>query len=96
MAKSAFMDGFLLILSHYEGTLQARPEEPLNSINKDMCGAKLLPTTISVYPMDCECFCHLMKTYVALTNPALTAHPPPTLSHLPTLKHATCALILLL
>ena len=36
--------------------------EPMNSINKNICGAKLLPTTISAYPMDCVCFCHLLKT----------------------------------
>ena len=25
-------------------------------------GAKLLPKTVSAYPMDCACFCHLLKT----------------------------------
>ena len=30
--------------------------EPLRGINKDACGAKLLPTTVSAYPVGCVCF----------------------------------------
>ena len=29
-----------------------KPVEPVNGFNKDMFGAKLLPTTVSVYPVD--------------------------------------------
>ena len=36
--------------------------EPVNGINKDMCGAKLLSTTVSAYPVDCVRFCDLLKT----------------------------------
>ena len=28
------------------------PLEPVNGINKDMSGTRLLPTTVSTYPMD--------------------------------------------
>ena len=47
------------------------------------CGAKLLPMTVLAYPVDCICFCHLLK---AITNACmcpngqynlpLAAHPP--------------------
>ena len=30
------------------------PDRPVNGINKDVSGAKLLPTTVSVYPVDCN------------------------------------------
>ena len=59
------------------------PAEPKNSINKDMCGAKLLLTNVSAYPVDCVCFCDLLKTqHCCLSsngryNPPLAAHPPP-------------------
>ena len=59
------------------------PEEPVNDINKYMRGAKLLPTTIPAYPVDCVCFCDLLKTqHCCLSsngryNPPLAAHPPP-------------------
>ena len=36
------------------------PTIPLDGINKDVSGAKLLLTTISGYPMDCACFCPFM------------------------------------
>ena len=35
------------------------PVEPVYGINKDMCGTKLCPVTVSAYPVDCDCFCHL-------------------------------------
>ena len=35
------------------------PVEPVNGINKDVRGAKLQPTTVSAYPVDCDCLCHL-------------------------------------
>ena len=40
--------------------------ESVSSINKDMCGAKLLPATVSTYPVDCVCFCHLRIEDTAL------------------------------
>ena len=38
------------------------PVWPLDDINKDVSGAKLLLTAISVYPVDCACFCPILKT----------------------------------
>ena len=35
---------------------------PVNGINKDVSGARMLPTTVSTYPMDWVCFRHLLKT----------------------------------
>ena len=34
---------------------------PVNG-NKDVSGTRLLPMTVSTYPMDWICFCHLLKT----------------------------------
>ena len=34
----------------------------VNGINKDVSGAKLLPTTVSTCPVDWVSFCHLLKT----------------------------------
>ena len=36
--------------------------EPVNGINKDVSSARLLPTTVSTYPVDWVYFCHLLKT----------------------------------
>ena len=33
---------------------------PVNSIIKDVSGAKLLPMTVLAYPMNCVCFCHIL------------------------------------
>ena len=57
----------------------------VNSINKEMCGAKLLPATVSAYPVDCVCFNDSLKTqhcylsYNGRYNPSPVAypHPPP-------------------
>ena len=38
------------------------PVRPLDGINKDVGGTKLLLTTTSVYPVDCACICPLLKT----------------------------------
>ena len=38
------------------------PVWPLDGINKDVAGAKLLLRTTSVYPVDCTCICPLLKT----------------------------------
>ena len=58
---------------------------PVIGINKDVSGARLLPTTVSTYPEDWVCFCHVLKTrYCCLCpnrrhNPATATHlPPPT------------------
>ena len=69
------------------------PVKPVSGINKDVCGAKLLPTTASAHPVDCVCFCHLLKTdHCCLCqneryNPTPAAHPLHP-SH-PLLTHAT-------
>ena len=57
--------------------------EPVIGINKDVSGAWLLPMTISTYPVDWVCFCHLLKTQHCCLcpngryNPPLATHPPP-------------------
>ena len=58
------------------------PVRPLDGINKDVCGAKLLLTTTSVYPVDCTCICPLLKTQHhclcpnGRCNPLSASHPP--------------------
>ena len=60
------------------------PVRPLDGINKDVGGAKLLLTTTSVYPVDCTCICSLLKTQHhclypnGRCNPPWASHPPPT------------------
>ena len=55
---------------------------PLDGINKDVGGAKLLVTTTSVYPVDCACICPLLKTQHHCLcpnrrcNQPLASHPP--------------------
>ena len=57
--------------------------EPVNGINKDVCGAKLQPMTVSAYPVDCDCLCHLLNTHYCclclnrMLNQPAAAHPPP-------------------
>ena len=56
---------------------------PVNGINEDVSGARLLPTTVSTYPVDWVCFCHLLKTQHCCLCPSgsfnlpSAAHPPP-------------------
>ena len=64
------------------------PVRPLDGINKDVGGAKLLLTTTSVYPVDCTCICPLLKTQHhclcpnGRSNPPSASHPPlPPPSH---------------
>ena len=38
------------------------PVELVNGINKDVCGAKLYPTAVLAYAVDCDCLCHLLNT----------------------------------
>ena len=58
------------------------PVGPLDGINKDVGGAKLLLTTTSVYPVDCACFCPLLNTQHhclcpnGRCNPPSASHPP--------------------
>ena len=71
------------------------PERPLDGINKDLGGAKLLLTTTSIYRVDCACVCPLLKTQHhclcpnGRCNPPLASHPlpPPTTRHLPPTHH---------
>ena len=57
--------------------------EPVNGINKDVSGTRLLPMTVSTYPVDWICFCHLLKTLHCCLCPSgrynlpLATHPPP-------------------
>ena len=58
------------------------PVEPLNGINKDVCGAKLQPTTVLAYPVDCDCLYHLLVTHHCCMCPNGSLNPP-SASHLP-------------
>ena len=49
---------------------------PVNGINKDICGAKLLLTTISAYPVDYVCFCDLLKALHCLSSNERYNLPP--------------------
>ena len=63
------------------------PVRPLDGINKDVSGAKLLLMTTSVYHVDCACFCPLLKTQHHCLCPngrcnlPLASHPPPYTCH---------------
>ena len=64
------------------------PVRPLDGINKDVGGAKLLLTVSSVYPVDCACICPLLKTQHhclcpnGKCNRPSASHPPlPPPSH---------------
>ena len=48
--------------------LHYRDVRPLDGINKDVGGAKLLLTTTSVYLVDCACICSVLKTLTALLS----------------------------
>ena len=52
------------------------PVRPLDGINKDVGGAKLLPTPTSVYPVDCTCICPLLKTQHHCLCPNGRCNPP--------------------
>ena len=83
MAKCAFTAGFLPTLSTHEG---AGPVELLGGINKDMCGPKLLPTTVLACGVNFIHFCDLVKNNTAVcvlvegTTHLLTAYPLTLLS----------------
>ena len=51
--------------------------EPVSSIDKDVCSAKLLPTTVQEHPMDCVCFCHLLKIQHCCMCPSGRYNLPP-------------------
>ena len=57
------------------------PVRPLDGINKDVGGAKLLLTTTSVYSVDCACICPLLKTQHHCLCPNGRCNPP-SASHL--------------
>ena len=40
---------------------------PVNGINKDVSGTRLLPTTVSTYPMDLSLFLSLIKDTALLS-----------------------------
>ena len=56
---------------------------PVNGINRDVSGTRLLPMTVSTYPMDWVCFYHLLKTQHCCLSPSgkynlpSATHPPP-------------------
>ena len=70
------------------------PVRPLDGINKDVGGAKLLLTPTSVYPVDCTYICPLLKTQHhclcpnGRCNPPSASHLPPTLTTPHPLIHA--------
>ena len=59
--------------------------EPVNDINKCVCGVRLQPTTVSTYPVDWDCVtywthsiavCVLMEAFTHLWLPTFpTTHP---------------------
>lgn len=61
----------------------SRPVLPLGGTNREPCGSKPLPTTVSAYPVDCVCFCGILKTQDCCLcpngrfSPPPAAHPPP-------------------
>ena len=61
------------------------PVRPLDGINKDVGGAKLLLTTTSIYPVDCTCICPFLKAQHhclcpnGRCNPPSASYPPPSL-----------------
>ena len=55
---------------------------PVNGINKDVSGARLLPKTVSTYPVDWVCFCHLLKTQHCCLCPNGRYNQPPAIHHL--------------
>ena len=57
--------------------------QPMNSINKDVCGTKLLPATVLTYPVDCVCFCHLLETQHYCLCPNGKYLPTPHICSLP-------------
>ena len=89
MAKSTFTEGFFADPVKPQ-RCTTEPVRPLDGINKDVGGAKLLLTTTSVYPVDCTCICLLLKTQQhclcpnGRCNPPSASHPlPPPLTPLP-------------
>ena len=56
--------------------------QPVNGINKDVSGTRLLPTTVSTYPVDWACSGHLLCPNGRYNQPLAThlhTHPtPPT------------------
>ena len=48
------------------------PVRPLDGINKDVCGAKLHPMAVFAYPVDCDCWCHLLDTHCCCMSPGGT------------------------
>ena len=73
----------------------AEPVEPLNGINEDVGGAKLLLTTTSACPVDCACFWPLQTQHYCLCPNGsfdlhFASHPPPApLPPTHSLIHAT-------
>ena len=71
------------------------PVRPLDGINNDLGGAKLLLMTTSVYPVDCTCICLLLKTQHhclcpnGRCNPPSASHPPPPSPSHPPLPPST-------
>ena len=51
--------------------------KPVNGINKDVRGARLLPTAVLTYPVDWVCFCYLLKTQHCCLYPNVEYNPTP-------------------
>ena len=62
------------------------PVKPLDNTNKDVRGGKLQLMTITVCPVDCACFCPLLKTQHYCLCPSRSFNPPQLPTH--PLKHA--------
>ena len=90
MAKSAFTASFSPTLLNHEGALQGL--EPMGGIKKDLCGAKLLPTTVSACAVNCSEFCHLVKTQHCCLCPCEKYNPPLAVHPLPPTHPLLCAI----
>ena len=65
---------------------------PVNGINKDVSGTRLLLTTVSTYPVDWICFCHLLTTqhcYLCSNR----RYNSPSATHLPQTDLIICTIV---
>ena len=84
MAKSTFTNSFCqscqIVKVHY--LAYGRLWNPVNGINKDACGAKLVPMTVSAHPVDCVFLCHLKhSTAVGVLMEGITCIQFSTILH---------------
>ena len=52
------------------------PLGPLDSVNKDVCGAKVHLTAVLANLVDYDCWCHLLDTHCCCMSPNGTLNLP--------------------